>query len=182
MGRPATSSIPVYYDHQNGVVRLAAGIVDLGFQLPLGYVNPANVTTGTIRGSVTDTATGQGLGGVTVTVSTVPAAVETDANGDFQISNVPTGPLSIQAEKSGYSSAAGSADMTAGGLLVFSPALTPVTAPITAIPGEVDFSRHLLYGPPPWATQQKLIESTFENHSVVGNVNELQPIAIHRTP
>ncbi|HUT40947.1 MAG TPA: carboxypeptidase regulatory-like domain-containing protein, partial [Gammaproteobacteria bacterium] len=97
----------------------------------------ANATTGTIRGTVTDSANGQGLSGVTLTVSTVPAPVQTDANGNFQISNVPTGALTIVADKSGYSSATGSANMTAGGLLVFSPRLTSVTAPTTAIQGTV---------------------------------------------
>ena len=94
-------------------------------------------TTGTIRGTVTDSSTGQGLADVTIIVSTVTAPVQTDAGGNFQIINVPTGPLKIQAGKDGYSAAAGTAQMTAGGLLVFSPSLIPVTTPATAVQGTV---------------------------------------------
>lgn len=107
--------------------------VDLGV-LPM--VKSTGATTGTVKGVVTDGATGLPLGGVTVSITGGASAV-TAIDGQYQISNVAPGAITAQATLTGYSSATGSGNMTAGGVLVFSPTLFPVTAPTTAIQGVV---------------------------------------------
>jgi hypothetical protein len=108
--------------------------VDLGV---LTMVKPQGASTGTIKGIVTDAATGLALAGVTVS-ATGAAPVLTDVSGSYQIGNVPPGTVTISASKSAYATATGTATLTVGGVLVFSPALTPGAAPTTlAIQGTV---------------------------------------------
>lgn len=63
------------------------------------------VPTGVVRGRITAAATGQPLYRVRITMSgaaaTLPPRV-TDANGMFEITEVPAGSYSISAERAGY--------------------------------------------------------------------------------
>ncbi len=95
------------------------------------------VTTGTLQGTAKD-ANGQALAGVAIAAVTStggPAkVVMTDAQGNYAITNLPTGPVSISAAKDGYSQVSASGTIQAGGILIFSPVLTPavvVTPPTT---------------------------------------------------
>lgn len=115
--------------------RLSAGqVLDFG---TIQMVKQAQATTGTIRGTITDKSTGSGLAGVTVTASGLADPVLTDSSGNFQIANVQPGSVNVQASKSGYSTASGSVNIVVGGIYIFSPALTPVTAPVTELRGTV---------------------------------------------
>lgn len=108
--------------------RVNAGqTVDLGV-IPLSKSTDA--TTGTVRGIVTDAQTGAPLGGVAIVVTGAPPAI-TDANGAYQIANVPPGSIAITAFKVGYNGASGSATVTAGSVVIFSPALSPQTGDVT---------------------------------------------------
>ncbi|MGR8934370.1 MAG: carboxypeptidase regulatory-like domain-containing protein [Gammaproteobacteria bacterium] len=95
----------------------------------LGAINllpaAADPTTATIRGTVTDAATGQTLAGVSI-VSGAQTAV-TGADGNFQLNDVPPGSITVTAELAGYQSVSGQAQVQAGSVLLFSPQLTPGT-------------------------------------------------------
>ncbi|MGD9171753.1 MAG: carboxypeptidase regulatory-like domain-containing protein, partial [Candidatus Thiodiazotropha sp.] len=114
---------------------LSAGqLIDFG---TIQMAKEAEATTGTIRGTITDTSTGSALAGVTITVTGVSGSVLTDSNGDFQIANVEPGSVSVQATISGYSTETATVDIVAGNIYIFSPALTPVTEPVTELRGTV---------------------------------------------
>jgi len=108
-------------------------VLDVG-QLPL--TQNTTTTTGTVRGTVTDASTGLPLSGVVVSVNNSYQAT-TANDGSYQISNVAAGAVTIQAVRNGYSTASGSAQLVAGGYLLFSPKLYPVSAPTTALQGTV---------------------------------------------
>ena len=109
--------------------------------LALTAVTPQNpgqpVTTGMLQGTVKD-ANGQALASVAIAAvpsTGGPAKVSmTDAQGNYAITSLPTGPISISAAKDGYSQVSASGTIQAGGVLIFSPVLTPavvVTPPAT---------------------------------------------------
>lgn len=83
----------------------------------------AGATTGTIQGKVTDVANGQALSGATVSANGVISAT-TDAAGQYQISNIPAGDVTLEITAAGYAPATATGQLSAGGLMVFSPALT----------------------------------------------------------
>jgi hypothetical protein len=117
---------------------VAAGqTVDFGALVLSKITNP---TTGTIRGTVTDAADGSPI--ADAVVSTGSANATTDTNGNYQISNVAPGSVTVQASANGYAPASGTADLMAGGVLVFSPTLTASStsggsAPSTSIQGTI---------------------------------------------
>src|SRR5207302_2368487 len=83
-------------------------------------------TTGTVRGTVSDATTGLPLAGATVSLSSGQVAT-TDASGSYQIANITPANVIAVANKSGYASAPGSGTLVAGGTMIFSPSLFPVT-------------------------------------------------------
>ena len=104
----------------------------LGQQLDFGMIRISKQkigNSGTLRGQVKDAANGQVLAGVTVTLTVAQAgsntllSASTDASGNYQISNVPVGALTMLAEKSGYNSLSASATMVADTTVIFSPKL-----------------------------------------------------------
>ena len=100
------------------------GLVDLA---TLNLLKDTGTTTGTLRGMVSAAGTFQPLPGVTVTVGGLNATTAED--GSYQINNAPPGAVLVLAGKPGYYSASGSADLTAGGSLIFSPVLNPIVDP-----------------------------------------------------
>ena len=58
--------------------------------------------TGTVRGHVTDAATGRGLGDAQVTVDGTRAGGSTNANGDYTITGIPAGERTITIRRLGY--------------------------------------------------------------------------------
>ncbi|PYR27430.1 MAG: hypothetical protein DMF98_06000, partial [Acidobacteria bacterium] len=100
-------------------------ILDLGV-LQMSKIQGA--TTGTVRGTVKDSATNQPIGNVLVATNG-GLSVLTDGTGNYQIVNVPPGTITVQASKSGYANAAASGSIAAGGVLLFSPVLVPSGQP-----------------------------------------------------
>ena len=104
---------------------------------------PANpdpaVTTAIVQGVVTQAANGAPAAGVVITVKNNAAGTThtatTDAVGKYSITNVPAGAVVLSADKSGWVSASGTANLPAGSTGVFSPALLAVNSPsATSVP------------------------------------------------
>jgi hypothetical protein len=108
--------------------------LDLG---TLALTKSQGATTGTIQGVVRDSATSQPLAGVSVSATGVATPVLTDGSGAYQISNVPAGLVTVGASLAGYSTASGSANLAAGGLMVFSPILAAGNSQGTSLGGTV---------------------------------------------
>lgn len=81
------------------------------------------VTTGTVRGIVTDRRTSAPVADATVSIPVLGLSAVTDASGAYQISNVPAGNLSLIVTKSGYTEVSATARLTAQQTLLFSPSL-----------------------------------------------------------
>lgn len=103
----------------------------------LQMIKVPNTTTGTVKGTVTDAGTGLPLQGATITAGSASAI--SDANGAYQIGNIPAGSVTLSAARTGYASLSGTINLVAGGVLIFSPALaqTDSTTPVTAVQGKV---------------------------------------------
>ena len=104
---------------------------------------PANpdpaVTTAIVQGVVTQAANGAPAAGVAITVKNNAAGTThtatTDAAGKYSITNVAAGAVVLSADKSGWVSASGTANLPAGSTGVFSPALLAVNSPsATSVP------------------------------------------------
>lgn len=112
----------------------------LGQTLDLGSLSLAKslgTTTGTIQGVVTDVATGAPLAGVSVTATGVATPVLTDAAGRYQLNNIAPGLVTVSASLTGYATASGSANLTAGGIMIFSPSLNLGAAQGATLSGTV---------------------------------------------
>ncbi len=104
--------------------------------VPTGGTPP---TTGTIQGTVTDASTGSPLAGATVSVTgAATLSATTGANGTYAFPNVPPGGVTLSASKAGYTTATATGIVVAGGVLVFSPALSPAPTTGTLIGTVVD--------------------------------------------
>lgn len=83
-----------------------------------------SLTTGIVKGQILEGGTGKPLAGVNITVSgsNVVSAI-TDANGLYEIHSIQPGDITVFASVQNYTTVSGSAIMTGGATLVFSPAL-----------------------------------------------------------
>jgi TonB-linked SusC/RagA family outer membrane protein len=104
--------------HMNGpmwkTVLSLAGALALG----LWATQPAFAQqTGTIQGTIVEVATNQPLSGVQVSIPGTPLGTLTNAQGRFQLLNVPAGTHNLTAEHIGYGSASRSITVTAGEVL-----------------------------------------------------------------
>ncbi|TMH35650.1 MAG: hypothetical protein E6H59_13715 [Betaproteobacteria bacterium] len=124
---PGTYTLQLSLD-QYGVITFSTTLragqtVDFG---AIALTKNGQATTGTVRGTVSDAATGLPLAGASVSLSSGQVAA-TDASGSYQISNITPANLIVVANKTGYASAPGSGTLVAGGTLLFSPSLFPLT-------------------------------------------------------
>jgi len=92
-------------------MRLARVRFALGLDVLLAGCGPAIPPAGnyaTVSGRVTDAVTGAGVAGTTISVNVVLSGTS-DANGNYRVTNVPTGPWSYSVQApAGYNSPAGS--------------------------------------------------------------------------
>jgi subtilase family serine protease len=119
------------------VTTLAAEDISAGSVKNLGTIplSPA-LTTGILRGVVTDADTGQPLGGVTITVAgAFNSNTDTDRAGGFVFTGVTPGSITITAENIGYYTASGTGTVVAGGTLSFDPQMS--TQPPAATTGNL---------------------------------------------
>lgn len=100
---------------------------DLGIlkltKLAVDPVTGSPVTTGTVRGLITDRRTGNPVSDAVVGIPALGLSAATDASGAYQISNVPAGNLSLIVAKSGYADVSATAKLSAQQTLLFSPSL-----------------------------------------------------------
>lgn len=125
---------PNYAPLSTNLLLLAGQALNLG---DLSLLAIQDGTTGIVRGTARDASTAQALAGATVSVVNTTLAATTGADGTYQISGVPVGNIELRATKTGYTTAAGSGTMVAGGQLLFSPSLVPGSASATALQGKV---------------------------------------------
>ncbi len=120
------------YATLNFTVTLKAGqVLDAGV---LQMLVPANPSLAVVTGQVRDQGSNLPLAGVTVNVGPQNLSAQTGADGRYLINNVMPGSITFNADKSGYSSAAGSATVLAGQAFNFSPLLAPSNT--TGNPGD----------------------------------------------
>ena len=85
---------------------LRRGALLLALAVPFVLTNPsslsAQVTTGTIRGHVTDGVSGRGVPQAQVTITGTRIGVLTGEQGEFTLLSVPTGPRTVEARRIGY--------------------------------------------------------------------------------
>jgi hypothetical protein len=98
-----------------------------------------SVTTASVTGKVTKASNGDALAGVAMTASNRASGqsrtATTDALGVFSIEGIAAGAVTITAEKAGWITASGLAELPAGARGVFSPALMEAGAPeATSVP------------------------------------------------
>jgi len=111
---------------------IVGSIINLGI-IPLSQ----NPTTGIIKGIVTDTANGQPLSEVTITVTgSFTGSTVTASDGSFVFANVPPGSVEITASKTGLPSVIATATVAAGEILFFNLQLG-VQPPTTTLIGNV---------------------------------------------
>ena len=89
----------------------------------------ANPTTANISGRITDGATGLPLAGVQVSVSGAATANTTSAaDGSYNLANLATGSVTLQASFAAYNTSSANVTLGAGESLTFSPALYPTSS------------------------------------------------------
>jgi 3-keto-disaccharide hydrolase/Carboxypeptidase regulatory-like domain/FG-GAP-like repeat/CARDB len=94
-------------------------------------------TTAFIQGQVTDATSGSPLPDVSIMIDGTDLSVLTDTDGNYLMVNVAPGQIMVSAHKQGYSTVGGTANVTAGQVLLFSPALYPVDVVASQITGVI---------------------------------------------
>ena len=105
----------------------AGEVVDLGV-IRL-YQEASGDGLGIVRGTVTDNDTGDPVSGAMVELDDPQTTVTTDAQGRYQILQVPVGDLQISVVADGYASFSSQAALSEGAILELSIGLTPQSTP-----------------------------------------------------
>ena len=84
----------------------------------LTLIPAPGLAQGTITGQVVDAGAGQPLGGVQIFIPQLDLGALSQASGQFQITNVPAGTHTVQAQRLGYTSATQEVTVTQGGGVV----------------------------------------------------------------
>src|SRR6476659_6641789 len=84
------------------------------FALVVPFALHAQATTGTLRGRVTDAASGRGIPEVQVTIGGTRLGVVTGQQGEFSLTSVPTGSRSLEVRRIGYQPVERTLNVTAG--------------------------------------------------------------------
>jgi TonB-linked SusC/RagA family outer membrane protein len=113
--------------------RLAARSVAAALFLGLAARPLAAQGAGTVRGTVTDSATGRPVAGVQLTVAGAPARAVTTEAGTYQLTGIPAGRVTVRAQRLGYAAASRTLDVTAGGTATADLRLRPVAAVLSTV-------------------------------------------------
>jgi len=84
------------------------------FALVVPFALHAQATTGTLRGRVTDAASGRGIPEVQVTIGGTRFGVVTGQQGEFSLTSVPTGSRALEVRRIGYQPVERTLNVTAG--------------------------------------------------------------------
>jgi TonB-dependent SusC/RagA subfamily outer membrane receptor len=84
------------------------------FALVVPFALHAQATTGTLRGRVTDAASGRGIPEVQVTIGGTRLGVVTGQQGEFSLTSVPTGSRALEVRRIGYQPVERTLNVTAG--------------------------------------------------------------------
>jgi acid phosphatase len=98
-------------------------------------LSPSGTTPGTITGRITNASTGAALSGATVSYGAGSTA--TDSGGNYTLSNVAPGTVTVTASMTGFTSRTASVTVTSGGTSTQNFALTPSNNPAGTITGRV---------------------------------------------
>jgi hypothetical protein len=123
---PTTYNVTIIktgYETENTTVQFAPG-VDVVQDLQMSPVVP--VATGSVTGTVTDSVTALGIGGVLVQSDSGGVMVITNASGNYTLTNLPVGNRTITYSKVGYVSQQIVVNVTEGGTVIMNVALVPV--------------------------------------------------------
>ena len=82
------------------LLRVLLGLGASGFLLIAAI--PAHAQTGTVRGQITDQATGQPISNVLVSVVGTNRSVRSDQEGMYELAGLPVGNITIRAATIGY--------------------------------------------------------------------------------
>ncbi|MFN9202849.1 MAG: SusC/RagA family TonB-linked outer membrane protein [Gemmatimonas sp.] len=93
----------------------------------------AQGASGTVRGTVTDSATGRPVAGVQMTVAGAPARAATSEAGTYQLTGVPAGRVTVRAQRLGYAAVQRTVDLTAGSTVTLDIRLRPVAAVLSTV-------------------------------------------------
>jgi phosphatidylinositol-3-phosphatase len=133
-----------FYRHENLLRTVCEGL-GLGFPGASIYVanmaeffGPRTSATGTISGHVTNSSTGAALAGATLSYS--GGSTTTDSSGNYTLSNVATGTVSVTASVSGFTSQTGSVTVTSGDTSTLNFSLAPSSSSPGTISGRVSNS------------------------------------------
>jgi TonB-linked SusC/RagA family outer membrane protein len=94
---------------------------------------PAAAQSGTIRGSVTDSASQRGVPGVSITVAGSTRGAVTDDDGRFTVRDVPAGTTRVRAQRIGYAFQERSVTLNAGDTASVSFVLRPVAVQLSEV-------------------------------------------------
>src|SRR5262249_32008292 len=122
-----------FYRHENLLRTVCEGL-GLGFPGASIYVpsmgeffGAKTSATETITGHVTNSSTGAALAGATVSYS--GGSTTTDSSGNYTLSNVPTGSVSVTASLTGFASQTSSVTVSSGATLTLNFSLAPPSPP-----------------------------------------------------
>jgi len=103
----------------------------------LSMVPLANPTTGSVIGKITDAVTGDPIAEAAVGIQGTSLETLSNSDGQYQITGVAPGSITVTVVKSGYLSVAGSAQLNAGQTLIFSPELYTTGSALILVSGVV---------------------------------------------
>jgi TonB-linked SusC/RagA family outer membrane protein len=109
--------------------RLAAMLVALGAPLGLAVAQ----STGTIRGTVTDSTNRHGVPGVQVTIIGTTRGTVTNDEGGYTLAAIPAGAVSVRAQRLGYASRTQAVTVPAGGVVTADFSLHPTATILSAV-------------------------------------------------
>lgn len=123
------------YSATSAQITLSSGqLLDLGVLRMTGL---GGSSSGSITGTVRDASSNQPISDVIVSIVGTTLRGATNASGSYRIDDVTPGMVEVRAEKSGYTTAAGTGNVIAGGQLLFSPFMGLGSATQTGIAGRV---------------------------------------------
>jgi TonB-dependent starch-binding outer membrane protein SusC len=89
--------------------------------------------TGSVRGTVTDSATGRGVPGVQISVPGTPARTVTGEAGTYQLGGLSAGQKTVRAQRIGYAAMERPVSITGGGVETLNFTLPPVATVLSTV-------------------------------------------------